>query len=320
MMEIEKLKVSYLGRINEIKAVDRVSIQIREGEALGIVGESGCGKSTLALSVLMLIRAPTSVSGKILFRGRNLLECSEREMASIRGREIAMVFQDPMTFLNPTMKVIDQISESVHLYEGDKTEVRARTNELLQMVYLSPDQLAKLYPHELSGGMLQRAMIAMALAHRPSILILDEPTTALDVTIERQILTLLKELHQKFKMSILLITHNLGIICDLCERVYVMYAGKIVEVGDIYAIFENPLHPYLKGLLDSVLSIDEFKKTLVTIQGVVPDMANPPSGCRFHPRCKYAQERCKQTEPTLMGTSDMEHFVACWLYRGRGNA
>jgi oligopeptide/dipeptide ABC transporter ATP-binding protein len=242
---------------------------------------------------------------------------SEKEMQEIRGGDIAITFQDPTTFLNPVMKIKDQIAEGLILHKKhSKKEAYGRVAEVLNDMKIPyPEKVADSYPHQLSGGMRQRVLIAIAMSSTPAILIADEPTTALDVTIQAQILNLMNDLKNEFETSNLLITHDLGIVADLCDRVYVMYAGKIVESADVFKTFEEPAHPYTQGLLRSVLSIDEFKKELVTIDGVVPQLIDPPKGCRFHPRCEYAMEICRQKIPEMKTISNT-HSVACWLYNG----
>jgi peptide/nickel transport system ATP-binding protein/oligopeptide transport system ATP-binding protein len=303
-----------------LKAVDGINLDLREGETLGIVGESGCGKSVTALSILQLIPSPPGkiVKGKIDFEGRDLLALSESEMRKIRGRSISMIFQEPMTCLNPVFQVGDQISEILRLHEGiSRKEAWERSIEMLRIVGIpSPERRVREYPHHLSGGMRQRAMIAMAMACSPKLMIADEPTTALDVTIQAQILELMIHLKQEKAMSLILITHNLGVIAETVQNVMVMYAGRILEYADVRSIFMNPRHPYTRGLLNSIPRVDrEDKKRerLEAIPGLVPSLLDLPEGCKFLERCKYAFHPCAGQEPPLKET-DSGHFVRCWLY------
>lgn len=317
LLSVRNLKTHLFTRKGILKAVDDVSIEINNEEIIGLVGESGCGKSMTALSIIKLVPSPPAriVGGEAIFNNRDLLRMSEKELEEIRGKYIAMVFQDPMTFLNPVMRVKDQISEAMLLHHivGNKKEALARTFELLDAVRIpSPEDVAYYYPHQLSGGMRQRVLIAMALSCNPKLLIADEITSALDVTVQAQIMALIKELVRKTQVSYLFITHDLGLVADICHRIYVMYAGKIVEHGDVFACYEAPTHPYTMGLLNSVLSIDEHRENLVGIRGNVPDLINPPLGCRFSPRCKQAKDICRKKEPSLTKVGS-EHFVSCWL-------
>lgn len=314
LLAIDNLRTYFHTSQGVVKAVDGVSIKICEQEIVGLVGESGCGKSTMALSIMRLVSSPGRIDGSICFKGKNLLSLTEEEMRKIRGRQISIVFQDPFTFLNPVMKIGDQLSEAVSLHrEVDKASLREEIIELLKTVRLpSPANTTDSYSFQLSGGMCQRTVIAIALSGHPSLLIADEPTTALDVTVQLQILNLLRQLKNELKMSILLITHDLGIVAELCDRVYVMYAGKIVEHANVFSLFEKPLHPYTAGLLGSVLSIDEFMDNLTSIRGDVPDLIKPPSGCRFHPRCQHCKAVCSMKEPPMIEI-ERGHFVSCWL-------
>ncbi len=303
------------------KAVDGVSFTLDRGETLGLVGESGCGKSVTSLSVMRLIPTPPGriEEGQILFDDRDLLALPEDEMRKVRGNDIAMIFQEPMTSLNPVFTCGFQIDEAVALHQGlDKVETRKKTIDMLQRVGIpDPEQRADEYPHQLSGGMRQRVMIAMALSCAPGLLIADEPTTALDVTIQAQILELLEQLQKEFGMAILMITHDLGVIAEVADRVAVMYAGKIVESGSVEEIFGNPRHPYTIGLLKSIPSVDETRERLDVIQGTVPDATQFPTGCRFAPRCPSADTSCT-TEPELLrvASAEREHHVACWYAEG----
>lgn len=295
--------------------MDGADLTINAGEAVGLVGESGCGKSTLAFSVLRLVPCPPGSieGGRILFKGRDLLSLGSDEMRKVRGREISMIFQDPMTYLNPVMTIGDQIAESIRLHQPSRDAKQATMEALASVRMPDPASVAQSYPHQLSGGMKQRALIGMAVACRPSLLIADEPTTALDVTVQAQILRLIVDLKDRLGTTLLLITHDLGIVAEICDRVYVMYAGQIVEEASVFNLFENPKHPYTDGLLRSVLSIDEFKETLEYIPGAVPDLISPPAGCRFAARCPERIPRCTTHEPppVVMENGSRVH---CWLY------
>lgn len=314
LLKVQNLKLSYSSEYGPIRAVDGVSLYIGEKEVVGLVGESGCGKSSIALAIMGLNPAASIEDGEILFRGKDLLKLSKKEIQKVRGKNISMIFQDPMTYLNPVMKVGDQMIEIIITQEPSltKKEARLRVIETLNQVRLS-EKVLDYYPFELSGGMLQRIMIAMMVSPKPQIVIADEPTTALDVTIQLQILNLLDSLQKSEGISLLLITHDLGIVAEICDRVYMMYAGKIVESADIYTIYEKPKHPYTAGLIGSVLTIDEYKKELPMLPGDVPDLTDLPPGCRFHPRCKYAKSICHKEEPPLIEVNS-GHQVCCWLY------
>jgi oligopeptide/dipeptide ABC transporter ATP-binding protein len=320
ILKINDLTVYYYIPEGVVKAVDRVNLKIGKEEALGLVGESGCGKSTVALSIPRLIRIPGKiVGGEIWFEGENLLAKSEAEMRKIRGGKISMVFQHPSASMNPVFTVGSQIGEAIKLHQNvQKREIKKRIEEILYKVGIpSPAQRMKDYPHEYSGGMLQRAMIAMSLSCNPKLLIADEPTTSLDVTIQAQILEIMKKLRKDFGASILLIGHDLGVISELCDKVAVMYAGKIVEYADLTAIFKNPKHPYTQALLMSIPRLDVDTERLRIIRGTVPRLINPPSGCRFHPRCEYVKEICSKQEPQLVEI-EQKHEVACFLYTSKG--
>jgi len=317
LLEIRHLKTYFYSDEGVVRAVDDVSLNIGREEVLGVVGESGCGKSTLALSILRLIRPPGKiVGGEIIFDGNDLLKLSEEEMRKIRGAKISMVFQDPTSCLNPVFTVGSQIEEAVILHQKLKGKERlAKVIEMLRKVRIpSPEERYKNYPHQFSGGMRQRVMLAIALSCNPDLLIADEPTTNLDVTIQAQVLSLMKDLQQEFKSSILLVTHNMGVIAKMSDRVAVMYAGKIVEVADVIPIFEKPYHPYTEALLRSIPKISKIIERLESIPGVVPSLVNPPPGCRFHPRCRYAKEICKREEPPLIEI-EPGHLVACHLHK-----
>ena len=317
ILQVEDLSVYFGLREGLLKAVNRVSFEIRRGETLGLVGESGCGKTVSSLAIIGLLDTPPAMihSGRILFDDQDLLRLSEREMSNIRGSQISMVFQEPMTSLNPVISIGIQISEILmrHLDLSPRAATD-RAVALLKMVGIpSPEKRIKEYPHQLSGGMRQRVMIAMALACDPKVLIADEPTTALDVTIQAQILDLLVGLQDKLGASILLITHDLAVIADTTHRVAVMYAGKIVEEAEVTTIFQDPLHPYTKGLLRSIPRIDRIRKNrLMEIPGTVPNLCFLPSGCAFADRCPQVMAQCRLKEPSLAGIDD-HHFVSCWI-------
>ena len=315
LLEVRDLRTYFYTDEGVGRAVDGVSFAVGKGETLGIVGESGCGKSVSALSVMRLLADPPGriESGHIQFKGRDLLALDEEEMCRIRGDDIAMIFQEPMTSLNPVLTCGFQIVESVVLHQQvSKQEARNRAIEMLNLVGIpAPQQRIDEYPHQLSGGMRQRVMIAMALSCSPDVLIADEPTTALDVTIQAQILELLEELQEELNMAILMITHDLGVIAEVADQVAVMYAGRIVEYAETKALFARPMHPYSRGLLRSIPRLDEGQQRLDIIPGMVPDARAFPPGCRFAPRCALADDRCHQKEPQLteVGTG---HSVSCW--------
>ena len=315
LLRLEDLRTHFFTDDGVVRAVDGVSFEVREGETLAVVGESGSGKSVTSLSILRLIAEPPGkiVGGRILFRGKNLLELGPRAMRAIRGKEISMIFQEPMTSLNPVYTCGEQIMEALVLHEKlGRKAARARTIEMLKLVGISsPEQRVDEYPHQMSGGMRQRVMIAMALACKPSILIADEPTTALDVTIQAQILELLKHLQDVLGMAVLLITHDLGVVAETADRVAVMYAGQVVEYCDVNAAFKRTLHPYTAGLLDALPRLGVKQESLRVIPGNVPDPSRFPSGCRFHPRCPVAQQRCRESEPPVL-TFDGDHQARCW--------
>ena len=316
LLTVRDLKTFFRTDGGVARAVDGVSFTLKKGETLGLVGESGCGKSVTSLSVMRLVPEPPGeiVSGDIRFNGRNLLSLDEAALQGVRGNDIAMIFQEPMTSLNPVFTCGDQIDEAVMLHQGlGRRAARAITVDMLNLVGIpDPDQRANEYPHQLSGGMRQRVMIAMALCCNPELLIADEPTTALDVTIQAQILELLDRLQREFGMAVLMITHDLGVIAEVADRVAVMYAGKIVETGTVDEIFANPQHPYTRGLLESIPKLNEEKSRLSVIPGTVPDATRFPAGCRFAPRCSLAEDVCESEEPRLEPTSG-GRFVACWM-------
>ncbi len=317
LLEVKELRTSFFTYAGEVKAVDGVSFSLRKGEALAIVGESGCGKSVTALSIMRLIQQPGKIreGSSILFDGKDLVALAEKEMERIRGNDIAMIFQDPMTSLNPVLTIRLQIAETLQLHQGmSKEQASQRAVELLDMVGIpSAKTRVKQYPHQFSGGMRQRVMIASALACNPKLLIADEPTTALDVTIQAQIMDLIKRLKAQLQTAVILITHDLGVVAGLADRVIVMYAGKIVESGSLRDIYHNPQHPYTWGLLKSVprLDVDE-KKRLIPIWGQPPDLLKPPVGCSFAARCDQAMRICLQAKPEFTEING-GHRVACWL-------
>ena len=311
LLKVEDLRVEFATVNGSVKALDGVSFTVNKGEVVGVVGESGSGKTTLGLAILKIL-PPNGriVSGKIVFGGRDLVKLSEEDMTKVRGKEISMIFQDPMTSLNPTMRIIDHIAEALIVHYGlSKEDARSRAIEALTAVGI-PENRALDYPHQLSGGMRQRVMIAISYALKPKLLIADEPTTALDVIVQDQILDLLKELRNRQKTSILFITHDLSVVADIADKVIIMYAGKVLEIGSIEQIYYNTLHPYTQGLLKSIPKIGN-NSDLYTIPGNPPDMLNPPLGCRFHPRCPFAEEKCRKEEPPLIEVSK-DHYVACW--------
>ncbi len=303
LLDIENLKVVFHDdRGSAIHAVDGLDLIVRRGQTLGLVGESGCGKSVTALAAMGLLpKASAEISGRIRFDGADLLSLSDRAMRNLRGDRLAMIFQEPMTSLNPSLSIGEQIAESLIHHRGlSRSAARARTIELLRLVKIpSPEQRVDDYPHRLSGGMRQRAMIALALACDPELLIADEPTTALDVTIQAQILELLRDLKASTGVAIILITHDLGVVAEICDHVAVMYAGEIVEYAPVDALFAAPQHPYTIGLLGSIPRLDAKADELAAIEGMVPSLAEIPVGCRFAPRCPFVQERCKQAAPPL---------------------
>jgi len=303
LLHIENLKVIFRGdRGGATHAVDGLDLNVRRGQTLGLVGESGCGKTVTALAVMgLLAKASAEVSGRIGFDGADLLSLSDREMRGLRGDRLAMIFQEPMTSLNPSFSIGEQIAETLIHHRGlSRAEARARTIELLRLVKIpSPEQRIDDYPHRLSGGMRQRAMIALALACDPELLIADEPTTALDVTIQAQILALLRDLKASTGVAIILITHDLGVVAEICDHVAVMYAGEIVEYAPVETLFTAPQHPYTIGLLGSIPRLDAKAEELAAIEGRVPSMAELPAGCRFAPRCPFVRERCTQSVPAL---------------------
>ena len=321
ILEVDGLQTHFFTAVGTVRAVDGVSYALKSGETLGVVGESGCGKSVSALSVLRLVANPPGriVGGAIRFEGRNLLELSEPEMERIRGNEISMIFQEPMTSLNPLFTIGRQVSEAIALHQGlSRKEAMDRAVEMLRRVYIpEPERRVHAYPHQMSGGMRQRVMIAMALSCNPKVLIADEPTTALDVTIQAQILDLMRELQETYGTAIVLITHDMGVVAENADRVVVMYAGRKVEEAPAANLFDNPGHPYTKGLLGSIPHLDAAAQSngararLNEIKGMVPSLFDLPPGCSFAPRCGFATDRCRGEAPVLEELRP-GHWVACW--------
>lgn len=316
LLDIRNLKTYFYTYKGVVKALEGVNLRIGANELLGLVGETGCGKTVTGLSILSLIDYPGKIiGGEIVFGGEDLLKLSENEMSErIRGKKISMIFQEPRSSLNPTYTVGSQISEAIRLHQRvNKREAFERSISILRQTGMpDPERIVKEYPHELSGGMAQRAMIAMALSCDPDLLIADEPTSSLDVTIEAQILELIKELISKFRASVLLITHDLGIVAETCDKVAVMYAGNVIEYGDVRDIFKRHKHPYTEGLLKSVPKL-KMSGELYTIEGTVPNLITPPTGCRFHPRCPEARKKCSELKPPDFEV-EMGHSVSCFLY------
>lgn len=323
ILEIKRLTVEYKVPEGVIKALDKIDLYVKKGEILAIVGESGSGKTTLAHSIARLLpKNARIVEGSIIFHTRkgpvDLTKISEEEMRKIRGSMIGMVFQDPMTYLNPVMKISDQIIEGLISHKKiSKKDAEAKTLDLLKKLRIpNPEYVAKSYPHQLSGGMKQRVIIAMAMINQPDLLIADEPTSALDVTVQAEILELFKELRKEYGVTIIIITHDLGVAVRIADRIVIMYAGKIMEIGDVREVFKQPLHPYTQGLLGSILSISENVRKGFILKGTPPDIFNPTRGCKFHPRCPFVmRDICINEDPPLFHVGN-ERYVACWLYRG----
>jgi len=315
LLEVQDLRTYYTTLRGPVKAVDGVTFEVSKGEALGLAGESGCGKTTAALSILRLLpSAGRIVSGKVIFNKRDITNLPEDEIRkSIRWKEISIVFQGAMNALNPVYKIGDQIVEAIVTHESNisKKDAEDRTKKLLEMVGIDPSRAGN-YPHEFSGGMRQRALIAMSIACNPQLLIADEPGTALDVIVQAQVLKLLRELKSKLSLAMMLITHDLSIIAETCEKTAIMYAGKLAEYGEIVRVFKEPLHPYTQGLMGAFPSIRASRVKMISIPGQPPDLLDPPSGCRFHPRCPYAMDICKKEEPVVEEISK-GHLVACYL-------
>jgi peptide/nickel transport system ATP-binding protein len=314
ILEIENLSVHFPINIGTVQAVNRVGLKIQQGEVMGLVGESGCGKSTLGFSILRLLRPPGKiVDGKILYHGHDIVRMKKNELLSLRGKRIAMIFQDPLTSLNPLFRIDQQFIETLETHEKGigKKEAFRRAESMLESLGISPERLLE-YPHQMSGGMRQRIMIGMGLILNPDFLIADEPTTALDVIVEAQFLDLLNDLRKQYNLTIILITHNLGNVAQLADRITVMYGGSIAEVGGAEEIFEEPLHPYTQGLLASIPNIKLDQPKLETMPGSPPDLVNPPAGCVFHPRCPYTMDVCMHERPEIIAKDG--HLVSCWLY------
>ena len=324
LLKIRGLKTYFFTEEGVVKAIESIDLDVYKSEILGLVGESGSGKSVTALSILGIVPDPPGkvLEGEVIFHGQDLRKLSEAEMRHIRGNQIAMVFQDPMTSLNPVFTVGDQIGEAIILHQKvSRKEAREKAIKIMSLVGIpAADERVDNYPFEFSGGMRQRVMIAMALSCNPELLIADEPTTSLDVTIQAQILELLKATSEEFDMSIILITHDMGVIAEMCDRVAVMYAGYIAEVGDILTIFKKPYHPYTRGLLGAIPRPDADRETLKIIRGAIPNLINPPSGCRFHPRCDYWMKGlCEEKIPEIIEI-EPGHHVMCHLYTEEGKA
>ena len=322
LVEIKNLKTYFYTEDGIVKAVDDVSFNIRQGEIIGVVGESGCGKSVTAMSIMRLIPAPPGkiVGGEILFEDKKILELNDEEMRGIRGNDIAVIFQEPMTSLNPIFTIGYQIQEVIMLHQKlNKVEAKKKAVEMLKLVGVPrADEIVECYPHELSGGMRQRAMIAMAVSCNPKLLIADEPTTALDVTIQAQILDIMKDLKKELNTSIMLITHDLGVIAEMAEYVVVMYAGKVIEEAPVIELFKNPMHPYTEGLMKSKPSLDKDEDRLYSIPGQVPNPINMPEECYFCARCPKAIDICRKQQPPIREIRP-GHKVACFLYEGLNN-
>jgi oligopeptide/dipeptide ABC transporter ATP-binding protein len=314
ILEIENLHVHFPIHIGTVRAVENVTLDLNQGEIMGLVGESGCGKSTLGFSILKLLRPPGIIAeGQIRYHGDNIVKMSESELLGIRGKRIAMIFQDPLTSLNPLFRIGDQFVETIQTHENgvSKKEALERAGDMLKRLGIAPDRLYE-YPHQMSGGMRQRIMIGIALVLKPDLLIADEPTTALDVIVEAQFLDLLNELRQQFNLTILLISHNIGIVAQMADRVTVMYGGRLAETGSVEAVFADPRHPYTQGLLTSIPNIKLDQPELHTMPGAPPDLVAPPSGCVFHPRCPRVMDKCRREIPPSF--NDKGHLAACWLY------
>ena len=308
ILKTEELSVHYQTRRGYVHALDGINLEIGKGETLGIVGETGCGKSTLAKTILGVHPSQTRVEGRVIFHKTDLTRIDEDSFRRIRGKDIALIFQDPMTRLNPLMRIQDHFVEAIQAHENVSLEEARRRAEAALTSVRVPESRIRHYPHEFSGGMRQRIMITMALVLHPSLLIADEPTTSLDVITEAQILQILEDLKETYGMTLILITHNLGIVANVCDRIAVLYAGKLVELGSVTEVFAHPIHPYTQGLLSSIIHLDS--KELHSIEGAPPDLLVPPPGCRFHPRCPFAQQVCQESVPPLREFTP-GHFAAC---------
>jgi len=315
LYSIRHLTVEYTTRAGSVDAVDDATLDIRRGEILGLVGESGCGKSTLGKALMRLHTGPARITaGELWFDGRDIMKLSLNEMPEIRGAEIGMVFQDPMTSLNPVQRILEHLTETIHAHEPEVSDAdaRKRSEELIERLGIRRERITE-YPHQMSGGMRQRVMISLALSLRAKLVIADEPTTSLDVIVEAKFLDLLKELQKEFGLTILLITHNIGVVAEVSDRIAVMYAAKLVEIGDVKDVFASPKHPYTQGLLRSVPNIKLDGGELYKMAGAPPDLSHPPAGCRFHPRCPFVMDICKVEEPPLVAIKGGQ-LAACWLY------
>ena len=315
LLNIEDLSIYYITEAGETKAVNNLNLKLGKGETLGFVGETGAGKTTTALGIMRLVPNPPGkiVSGKISFDGEDILSKTEKEMQEIRGNKISMIFQDPMTSLNPVMTVGEQIGEVLALHQNlKKEELKEKTAQMLETVGIKRERIND-YPHQFSGGMKQRVVIAMALACNPMLIIADEPTTALDVTIQAQVLELMIELQNKYNTSMIMITHDLGIVAEICDHVAIMYAGSVIEYGTVEKLYTDPKHPYTKGLFASIPTLDADEESLHVIKGAPPNPVDLPTGCKFHPRCEFATERCKCEVPKMIDLDD-SHCVSCFLF------
>jgi peptide/nickel transport system ATP-binding protein len=316
LLSVENLRTYYFTKRGSVKAVDGVDFQVKEGQAMGLAGESGCGKTTVALSIMKILPSRGKITdGKILLKDLDIARISEKQMKKIRWKRISLVFQGAMNALDPLYSLGDQIVEAILTHEPkfNKKEALSRAEELLELVGMERKRI-KSYPHELSGGMRQRGLVAMALACNPELLIADEPGTALDVIVQAQVLSIMEDLRRKLNLAVILITHDLSIIADTCDKVAIMYAGKIVEYADVSDLFEEPLHPYTQGLIQAFPNLKSTRTRMNSIPGSPPDLLDPPKGCRFHPRCTYAKTICKEQEPAVMKITGKEHLIACHLY------
>ena len=319
ILQVKNLHVHYITDEEEVFAVNGISFDLDEGDSIGLVGETGAGKTTTAMAIMQLVPDPPGVitEGEILFQGRDMILNTDAENQKIRGNGISMIFQDPMTALNPTMTVGDQLIEVLrrHNKSMSKAEAKKQAIEMLEMVGVKAERFND-YPHQFSGGMKQRVVITMALLCNPDLLIADEPTTALDVTIQAQVLDIMRNLREKFHMGLIMITHDLGVVAETCDKVAIIYAGEVVEAGSVTELYLNPRHPYTRGLFDSIPKLDEDSTRLIPIEGMTPNMAEPPTGCYFHPRCKYCQERCRTQSPEMVQMAGGTHRFKCFYPLG----
>ena len=319
ILQVKNLHVHYITDEEEVFTVNGISFDLDEGDSIGLVGETGAGKTTTAMAIMQLVPDPPGVitEGEILFQGRDMILNTDAENQKIRGNGISMIFQDPMTALNPTMTVGDQLIEVLrrHNKSMSKAEAKKQAIEMLEMVGVKAERFND-YPHQFSGGMKQRVVITMALLCNPDLLIADEPTTALDVTIQAQVLDIMRNLREKFHMGLIMITHDLGVVAETCDKVAIIYAGEVVEAGSVTEVYLNPRHPYTRGLFDSIPKLDEDSTRLIPIEGMTPNMAEPPTGCYFHPRCKYCQERCRTQSPEMVQMAGGTHRFKCFYPLG----